>query len=79
MQDYQTFMRDTFGDDGLIAQRNKELTQPIVDKINVILARIGEEEGFTVIFDAINANIIWARSDIDLTDRIIEELGVTGQ
>ncbi len=79
MQDYQVFMQETFGDDGLAAKRNKELTQPIVDKINGILERLGEEEGFTIIFDVANANVVWARKDIDLTDRVIEELNAMGQ
>jgi len=79
MQEYQVFMQDTFGDDGLAAKRNKELTQPIVDKINVILERVGEEEGFAIIFDVANANIVWADKELDLTERVIEELNLMGQ
>ncbi len=79
MQEYQTFMQDTFGDDGLAAMRNKELTQPIVDKINVILERIGTEDGYTMIFDISNANIVWAGKELDLTDRVLEELNKVSQ
>ena len=79
MQEYQVFMQDTFGDDGLAATRNKELTQPIVDKINQILERVGEEEGFAVIFDVANANIVWADKDLDLTERVLTELNTMGQ
>ena len=79
MQEYQVFMQDTFGDDGLAAKRNKELTQPIVDKINEILERVGEEEGFAIIFDVANANIVWADKELDLTERVIEELNLMGQ
>ncbi|MFH1756213.1 MAG: OmpH family outer membrane protein [Candidatus Latescibacterota bacterium] len=79
MQEYQAFMQDTFGDDGLAARRNKELTQPIVDKINEILEKMGEEEGYSVIFDVANANIVWASKALDLTDRVLEELNITGQ
>ena len=79
MQEYQQFMQETFGDDGLAAKRNKELTQPIVDKINKILERIGEEEGYGVIFDVANANIVWADKDFDLTERVLTELNTTNQ
>jgi len=79
MQDYQTFMQDTFGDDGLAAKRNKELTQPIVDKINDILERVGQDEGYSMIFDVANANIVWASKALDLTDKVLEELNKTGQ
>jgi outer membrane protein len=79
MQEYQAFMQETFGDDGLAARRNKELTQPIVDKIEEILERIGEEEGYSVIFDVANANIVWASKALDLTQRVLEELNQPGQ
>lgn len=79
MQDYQAFMQDTFGDDGLAARRNKELTQPIVDKINEILENMGNEEGYSVIFDVANANIVWASKALDLTERVLEELNKTVQ
>lgn len=74
MQEYQNFMRETFGDEGLAAKRNKELTQPIIDKINRILEKLGSEEGYTMIFDAANANIVYADKALDLTDRVLEEL-----
>jgi outer membrane protein len=79
MQEYQKYMQDTFGDDGLAAQRNKELTQPIIEKINKILERMGQEEGYTLILDAANANIVYANKALDLTDRVLEELGKTAQ
>jgi outer membrane protein len=79
MQEYQTFMQDTFGEDGLAARRNKELTQPIVDRINDILERLGDEEGYSVIFDVANANIVWANKALDLTDRVLQELNTAGQ
>jgi outer membrane protein len=74
MQEYQSFMQDTFGDDGLAARRNKELTQPIVDKINDILEELGENEGYSVIFDVANANIVWASKALDLTETVLEKL-----
>jgi outer membrane protein len=79
IQEYQKFMKETFGDDGLAAKRNKELTQPIVDKINKILEKIGQAEGFSIIFDAANANIVYADKSLDLTDRVLEELNKVGQ
>ncbi len=79
MQDYQAFMQDTFGDDGLAARRNKELTQPIVDKINEILENMGNDEGYSVIFDVANANIVWASKALDLTDQVLEKLNQMGQ
>jgi len=81
MQEYQKFMDETFGENGLAARRNKELTQPIVDKINAILDRIGKEEGFTIIFDTANSSIVYTDKEqvVDLTDKVLEELNKPGK
>lgn len=74
MADYEQFMEETFGDDGLAARRNKELTQPIVEKINRILEELGKEQGYTIIFDVANANIVYADKALDLTDVVLTKL-----
>lgn len=73
-KEYQQYMTDIFGDEGEAARRNKELTQPIVEKINVVIAEIAEDEAYTIIFDAAQANIVYAKKALDLTDRVLEEL-----
>jgi outer membrane protein len=74
MSEYQQFMDETFGDEGLAAKRNKELTQPIVEKINKILEDLGKEQGYTIIFDVANANIVYADKTLDLTDVVLAKL-----
>lgn len=72
--DYKRFMEETFGDNGLAARRNKELTQPIVDKINRVIERIAEEQGYTMVFDVANANIVYANKALDITDLVLTAL-----
>ena len=74
MADYQRFMEDTFGNDGIAAKRNQELTQPIVDKINRILEKMAEDEGYSMVFDIANANIVYVSRTFDLTERVLAEL-----
>ncbi|MGD8414158.1 MAG: OmpH family outer membrane protein [Candidatus Latescibacterota bacterium] len=74
MAEYEQFMAETFGDDGLAAKRNKELTQPIVEKINKILEDLGKEQGYTMIFDVANANVVYADKTLDLTEMVLEKL-----
>ena len=73
-RDYQQYMNDVFGEEGAAAQRNKELTAPIVEKINAVITQIAEEEGYTIIFDAAQGNIVYAKKAIDLTERVLERL-----
>lgn len=74
MAEYEQFMADTFGDDGLAARRNKELTQPIVEKINKILEDLGKDQGYTIIFDVANANVVYADKTLDLTEQVLAKL-----
>ena len=74
MAEYEQFMAETFGDDGLAAKRNKELTQPIVEKINRILEDLGKEQGYTMIFDVANANVVYADKTLDLTEMVLTKL-----
>ncbi len=57
-----------------LIQRNAELSAPINNRINEILNRIGDDEDYDFIFDANQGNIVYAKDDFDLTDRILEEL-----
>jgi len=73
-KEYQQYMGDIFGEEGEAAKRNKELTQPIVEKINAVIAKIAEEEGYTMIFDSSQGNILYAKKAMDLTDKVLERL-----
>jgi len=74
LQEYNQYMTDVFGDNGQAAKRNKELTQPIVEKINAVIAQLAEAEGYTLILDAAQGNIVFAKKALDLTARVMEEL-----
>jgi outer membrane protein len=74
MDEYKRFMEETFGDNGLAAKRNKELTQPIVDKINRIIEAIAIEQKYTMVFDVANANIVYADKKLDLTEIVLTRL-----
>ncbi|MCI0452302.1 MAG: OmpH family outer membrane protein [Candidatus Latescibacteria bacterium] len=74
MDEYKRFMEETFGDNGLAAKRNKELTQPIVDKINRIIEALAIELEYTMVFDVANANIVYADKKLDLTDLVLTRL-----
>lgn len=79
LEEYQGFVAETFGEEGIAARRNRELTQPVVEKINKILEQLSEQDGYGLVFDVANANIVYAKKEFDLTDRVLEELNKVGQ
>ncbi|TKJ39809.1 hypothetical protein CEE37_11065 [candidate division LCP-89 bacterium B3_LCP] len=72
--EYQQFQQEIWGETGKLYQRNQELTKPIIDKVNAIIQKIGEESEYDIIFDAALGNIVYARDELDLTKLVLEEL-----
>lgn len=50
------------------------MTQPMLDKINSIIAKIAQEEDYTYVLDAVGGAIAYADTKHDLTEKVIEEL-----
>ncbi len=71
---YLDYVNTVFGPDGTAERRNAELTQPVLDKINSIIARIAQEEEYVYVFDSVAGNIAYADVKYDLTEKVIEEL-----
>jgi outer membrane protein len=74
VKEYREYMQEIFGEEGKAAKRNKELTDPIVKKINAVITKIAEEEGYTIVLDAAQGTVLYGKESINLTDKTIERL-----
>jgi len=72
---YEEFVQRIWGSTGELEQRNEQLTKPIIAKIRTVVDKIGMEEHFSFILDAADGNIVFGDKALDLTDRVLEELG----
>ncbi len=70
----EKFKYEKLGPEGEFYRKSVEFTKPIIDKINNLIANIGEEEGYDFIFDASSGALVHALPKYDITDKIIEEL-----
>jgi outer membrane protein len=69
---YQQFLQEKFGQKGEAYNKNEELSKPIVEKVNKIIAKIAKEEGYDFIFDARAGGLVYANAEkYDLTDRVL--------
>jgi outer membrane protein len=57
-----------------LSKRERELLTPLQRKVLDIVAKIGKEEGYTMIFEIPGAGIWYAPDSLNLTDQIIQEL-----
>ena len=52
-------------------KRQQELIQPIVRKMNTIIANLGIREGFTIILNRSEQTVLFASHEVDLTDAVV--------
>jgi outer membrane protein len=70
----QEFQEEKWGEGGAFFKRRAEIMQPVIDKINQVIHRIGEEEDYDYILDAVAGNILHAKDKYDITELVLEEL-----
>ena len=74
--DIEQSHEDLYKENGLMAKKQSELLQPIIEKINEILMQIAKEDEYDYIFDATPGGILlYANDKYDISDLILEELG----
>ncbi len=56
-----------------IQKRERDLTQPIVSKLRSIIEGIAKKEDYTVILEKSEQSVMFAKKEIDLTERVIKD------
>src|SRR6266853_5160432 len=72
--EYETFVQTNWGPGGRISKLNEEYLKPIVDRVHAIVAEFGTEEGYSLILDAADGNVVFGDKSFDLTDRVLSLL-----
>lgn len=55
-----------------LAAKEAELTKTILDRMEAILRRIGQAEGYTLIVERNESGVMWVPSNLDITDNVIQ-------
>ena len=67
-----------FGSEGDYFQKRQELVKPIQDRIFTALTKLAKSDGYELIFDKANqSSLIFADSDYDISDDILDEMGIS--
>ena len=70
----QQFLDITFGPNGKAERRMNELSQPLKERVIVIIRRIAIEKDYDMVLDAAIVSIAFAKESLDLTDDVISEV-----
>ena len=74
ISEYEAFVQSNWGPNGKISKLNEEYLRPIIDRVHNIVTLIGNEEGFSLILDAADGNVVYGDKSLDLTERVLTSL-----
>ncbi len=74
VSDYESFIQKNWGPGGAISKLNEEYLRPIIDRVHRVVADIGNNDGYQLILDAADGNIVYGDQSLDLTNRVLSRL-----
>lgn len=67
-----------FGSDGEYFQKRQELVKPIQDRVFTAMKKVAKREGYSFVFDKANqSNLVYAEKEFDMSNSVLEEMGIT--
>nr|BCX00902.1 MAG: membrane protein [Bacteroidota bacterium] len=74
----EQFREQKFGPQGELFQQQTQLIRPIQERVLQALRQVAEEQGYDFVFDRSGSLLfLYARPQYDLTDRVLEKLGIS--
>lgn len=70
IRDYQRLVADSQNE---VKKKEGEFTNDIIKELRAIIEKIGAEEGYTIILEGSDGQILYKKSEIDLTDVVIKK------
>jgi len=69
-----------FGDNGEYFLKRQELVQPIQDRVFTAMKKIAKREGYAFVFDKANqSNLVYAEKEYDISNTVLEEMGISSE
>tara|TARA_Y100000590_G_scaffold455740_1_gene604959 strand:+ start:275 stop:811 length:537 start_codon:yes stop_codon:yes gene_type:complete len=73
-QEIQQWQLEYFGPEGELYKLQNQLLAPILNTIDSVIRKIGEERSYDYIFDAVQGSIVYALDSHNLTQDVLVEL-----
>ena len=73
-QSIQQFQLDKFGPEGEIYRTQNQLLKPVLEKVDDAIQKVGSEQGYDFILDAMSGALLYALDSHNLTEAVLEEL-----
>ena len=67
-----------FGDNGEYFLKRQEFVQPIQDRVFTAMKKIAKREGYAFVIDKANqSNLVYAEKEYDISEIVLEEMGIS--
>lgn len=73
-QNLERFQMEKFGQGGELERLQIQLLKPVLEKIDRAIQKVGNEEGYDYIFDAVAGAIVFALDSHNVTEKVLDEL-----
>ncbi len=73
-QEYQTFMDETFGEEGIIETKSAELLAPIYTKLADAAKSVAKMQTLDLILDLEQVNPLFVSESLDVTEAVLAEM-----
>ncbi len=74
LKDFQRFTKDAEDD---LRSRDADFTKKIVEAMDKVVQEYGKKHGYTIIFDARSAGMLYADKKVDLTDEVLKDFNTS--
>lgn len=72
-QDMMKFQREVGESQMNIQKKERELTEPILKKLQASLDKIAKDKGLSMVLEKSEQSVLWAKKELDLTDDLVKE------
>jgi outer membrane protein len=72
--EYQMFVNQVMGAEGEAAQREYELSKPVIEKINTAIKLIALKGDYSFILDSTAGTVLYGNDKFDITNQVLTEL-----
>jgi outer membrane protein len=73
-QEFQSFLQETFGEEGIIETKSAELLEPIYAKLSDAAKTVAKAQSLDLILDLEQVNPLYVSDALDVTDDVLAEL-----
>ena len=78
-QEMLKFQREVGESQMNIQKKERDLTGPILEKLQGSLEKIAKEKGYAMVLEKSEQSVLWAKKELDLTDDLVKEYEKTAK